>query len=118
LKADRIGLRFPVDVGLVGDVKQTLAALLPMLTRKSDRAFLADAQSQLRDWHALLRRAESTERSPLRPKMVIRASSDALADDAVIFLDCGPNTHFAARHIQLRAGQSFTGTGIQAEGCL
>jgi pyruvate dehydrogenase (quinone) len=46
--------------------------------------------------------------------MVIRALSDALADDAVISLDCGANTHFAARHIQLRAGQSFTGTGMLA----
>jgi thiamine pyrophosphate-dependent acetolactate synthase large subunit-like protein len=56
LKADRIGLRFPVDVGLVGGVKQTLTALLPMLTQKSDRAFLADAQSRLGDWNALLHR--------------------------------------------------------------
>jgi pyruvate dehydrogenase (quinone) len=114
LKADRIGLRFPVDVGLVGDVRQTLTALLPMLTPKQDRTFLADAQSQLREWNALLRRVESTERSPLRPQMLIRALSDALADDAVISLDCGANTHFAARHIQLRARQSFTGTGMLA----
>jgi pyruvate dehydrogenase (quinone)/pyruvate decarboxylase len=114
LKADRIGLRFPVDVGLVGDVKQTLAAMLPMLMQKRDRTFLTDAQSQMRDWNALLQRVESTERAPLRPQMVIRALSDALADDAVISLDCGANTHFAARHIQLRAGQSFTGTGMLA----
>lgn len=114
LKPDRIGLRFPVDVGLVGDVRQTLNALLPMLTPKQDHTFLTDAQSQLREWNALLRRVESTERSPLRPQMVIRALSDALADDAVISLDCGANTHFAARHIQLRPRQSFTGTGMLA----
>jgi pyruvate dehydrogenase (quinone) len=114
LKADRIGLRYPVEVGLVGDVRQTLAGLLPLLTAKPDRAFLTDAQAQLRDWDALLERIEATSRSPLRPQMVIRALSDALADDAVISLDCGANTHFAARHIRLRAGQSFTGTGMLA----
>ena len=114
LKADRIGLRYPVDVGLVGDTKETLRALLPMLTAKPDRSFLTAAQAQLRDWNALLERVESSARTPLRPQMVIRALSDALADDAVICLDCGANTHFAARHIRLRAGQSFTGTGMLA----
>jgi pyruvate dehydrogenase (quinone) len=114
LKADRIGLRFPVDVGLVGDVRETLTALLPLLSAKSDAAFLAGAQAQLRDWNALLHRIESTERSPLRPQMVMRALSDALADDAVISLDCGANTHFAARHIRLRAKQSLSGTGMLA----
>jgi pyruvate dehydrogenase (quinone)/pyruvate decarboxylase len=114
LKADRIGLRYPVDIGLVGDVRQTLLALAPMLITKQDRSFLTGAQTQLRDWNALLERVEATVRLPLRPQMLIRALSDALADDAVISLDCGANTHFAARHIRLRAGQSLTGTGMLA----
>ena len=114
LKADRIGLRYPVDVGLVGDTRRTLAALLPMLSPKPDRTFLAAAQAQLRDWNALLERIESSPRTPLRPQRVIRALSDALADDAVVCLDCGANTHFAARHLRLRSGQFLTGTGMLA----
>jgi pyruvate dehydrogenase (quinone)/pyruvate decarboxylase len=46
--------------------------------------------------------------------MVIRALGDLIADDAVISLDCGANTHFAARCIRLRANQRFTGTGMLA----
>jgi len=46
--------------------------------------------------------------------MVIRALSDLLSDDAVISLDCGANTHFAARCLRLRANQGFTGTGMLA----
>jgi pyruvate dehydrogenase (quinone) len=114
LKADRIGLRYPVDVGLMGDVKQTLVALLPMLNQQEDGRFLVAAQAQMQEWNALLHRIETTERSPLRPQMLIRALSDALSEDAVISLDCGANTHFAARHLQLRARQSFTGTGMLA----
>jgi pyruvate dehydrogenase (quinone)/pyruvate decarboxylase len=114
LKADRIGLRYPVEIGLVGDVKATLAALNPMLTRKNDRSFLAAAQGRMQDWNALLDRVEATARTPLRPQMVIRALSDALSDDAVISLDCGANTHFSARHLRLRAGQRLTGTGMMA----
>jgi pyruvate dehydrogenase (quinone) len=114
LKADRIGLRYPVEIGLVGDVKATLTALIPMLTRKPDRSFLSAMQSRMQNWNALLEQVESTQRTPLRPQMVIRALSDALADDAVISLDCGANTHFSARHVRLRAGQRLTGTGMMA----
>jgi pyruvate dehydrogenase (quinone) len=111
---DRLGLRYPVEIGLVGDVKATLQALLPMLQRKTDRAFLAEAQQRMRDWNTLLDKIENTQRSPLRPQMVIRAVSDLAADDAVISLDCGANTHFAARHFRLRKAQSLTGTGMLA----
>jgi pyruvate dehydrogenase (quinone)/pyruvate decarboxylase len=114
LNPDRIGLRYPVEIGLIGDVKATLQALAPMLSRKADRAFLEEAQARMRHWYALLDRVESTRRDPLRPQMVIRAVSDLIADDAVISLDCGANTHFAARHLRLRAGQRLTGTGMLA----
>jgi len=43
--------------------------------------------------------------TPLRPQMVIRALSDLMAEDAIISLDCGANTHFAARNIKLREKQ-------------
>ena len=66
------------------------------------------------EWNALLDQVENTKRSPLRPQMVIRAVSDLLPDDAVISLDCGANTHFAARCLKLRANQRLTGTGMLA----
>ena len=114
LKPDRIGLRYPVEVGLTGDVKATLSALLPLLTRKSDRSFLSEAQRRMSEWNALLDQVANTKRSPLRPQMVIRAIGDLLPDDAVISLDCGANTHFAARCFKFRANQRLTGTGMLA----
>ena len=83
-----------------------------MLERKSDRGFLTEAQERMRDWNALLDRIEATPRTPLRPQMVVRALSDALADDAIVTLDCGANTHFAARHLRLRAGQRLISPGM------
>ena len=114
LKPDRLGLRYPVEVGLAGDVKATLQGLLPLLQRKADRGFLQEAQQRMADWSKLLDDVETTARSPLRPQMVIRALSDLMADNAVISLDCGANTHFAARCIRLRKNQRFTGTGMLA----
>jgi pyruvate dehydrogenase (quinone)/pyruvate decarboxylase len=114
LKPDRLGLRYPVEIGLVGDVKTTLQGLLPLLRRNADRSFLTEAQQRMNQWHTLLNQIASSGRSPLRPQMVIRALSDLLPDDAVISLDCGANTHFAARCLQLRPNQRLTGTGMLA----
>jgi pyruvate dehydrogenase (quinone)/pyruvate decarboxylase len=114
INPDRLGLRYPVELGLTGDVKATLQALLPALQRKSDRAFLSEAQKRMADWNKLLDQVEATRKTPLRPQSVIRAVSDSLADTAVISLDCGANTHFAARCLRLRADQRLTGTGMLA----
>ena len=114
LKPDRLGLRYPVEIGLTGDVKATLQGLLPLLTRKSDRSFLQEAQRRMSDWNQLLESVETTARSPLRPQMVIRALSDLLPENAVISLDCGANTHFAGRCLRLKANQRLTGTGMLA----
>ena len=110
----RIGLRYPVEIGLVGDVKATLTGLLPLLQRKQDRSFLETAQSRMRDWNALIQGVVTTERSPMRPQMAIAALGEALEPDAIISLDCGANTHFAARCLMLKEGQRLTGTGMLA----
>jgi len=114
LKPERIGLRSPVEVGLVGDVKATLQALLPLLRHKDNRSFLTEAQRRMVAWNTLVAQVAATPRTPLRPQMVIRAVSDLIADDALISLDCGANTHFAARGLMLREKQHLTGTGMLA----
>jgi pyruvate dehydrogenase (quinone) len=114
LNGSHIGLRCSVDLGLVSDVKATVAALLPLLKGTTDRSFLSEAQRGMREWNALLDQVALTSRVPLRPQAVLRALSDQLAPDAVVSLDCGANTHFAARMMQLREGQQLTGTGMLA----
>src|ERR1700691_4720901 len=76
LKPDRLGLRYPVEIGLTSDVKATLRGLIPLLRRKTDRSFLLEAQQRVKDWNQLLDAVESTRRTPLRPQMVIRTLSD------------------------------------------
>jgi pyruvate dehydrogenase (quinone)/pyruvate decarboxylase len=112
INSDRIGLRYPVEIGLIGEVRATLQGLLPLLHSNPDRTFLNQAQEHVRDWNGLLERIESVPRTPLRPQMVIRAFSDLLANDAVVTLDCGANTHFAARHLRLRSDQRLISPGM------
>ena len=54
IDAARIGLRYPVDVGLVGDCRRVLEALLPLVQRKKDRSFLEKAQKGMKEWDELM----------------------------------------------------------------
>ncbi len=111
-RADRLGLRCPIELGLVGDMRETLAQLQPLLARQPDRRFLTASQSRMRDWTGLLRQVEATQpRSRLRPQAVVRALGEQAPDTALFSLDCGANAQFAARHLALRAGQGWTGCG-------
>jgi pyruvate dehydrogenase (quinone) len=85
--------------------------MLPLIRRKENRSFLGEAQQRMTDWNAMLDKVENVSRSPLRPQMVVRGLSDLLADDAIVSLDCGANTHFAARCLRLKEKQRLTGTG-------
>jgi pyruvate dehydrogenase (quinone) len=63
----RLGLRYPVDVGMVGDARATLQALLPLLKPKQDRSFLEKAQERMREWNELMRTRETRDDTPLKP---------------------------------------------------
>jgi pyruvate dehydrogenase (quinone)/pyruvate decarboxylase len=112
INPDRIGLRYPVELGLIGDTQATLRGLLPLLKRKAERGFLTETQARMRDWNGMLDRIEARPQTPLLPQMVVRALSDALADDAIVTLDCGANSRFAARHLRLKTGQRLISPGM------
>jgi pyruvate dehydrogenase (quinone) len=107
----RIGLRFPVEVGLVGDAKTTLQELLPLLQRARDRGFLEAAQAGMRDWWALLEERAGRDELPMKPQRVAWELGKRLADDAIICGDSGTNTTWLARYIKIRRGQQISGSG-------
>src|SRR5437868_695414 len=98
----RIGLRFPVEVGLCGDAKATLQALLPLLAQRGDRAFLERAQAGMKAWRELMDTRTRRDDMPLKPQVVADALNDLLADDAIISTDSGTITTWAARHISIK----------------
>lgn len=66
----------------------------------------------MREWQGLLDRVADTQKSPrLRPQTACRALSELAPANAVFSMDAGANTHFAARHIRIREGQGWSGTG-------
>ncbi len=107
----RIGLRYPVDVGLVGDAPATLRALLPLLPKNEDRSFLEQAQRGMRDWWELMEAQGTRGDSPMKPQVVAWELGQLLDDEAIVTSDSGTIATWAARHIQIRRGQRFSLSG-------
>src|SRR5690349_1584135 len=84
IESTRIGLRHPVDVGLVGDCKDVLRELLPLIEAKSDHGFLSEAQSNMRDWNELLKIRGTRADAPLKPQVVAYELNKLLRDDAIV----------------------------------
>jgi pyruvate dehydrogenase (quinone)/pyruvate oxidase len=107
----RIGLRFPVEVGLCGDARSTLQVLVPHLVRHDDRSFLDRAQAGMKEWRDRLHARAQRDESPMKPQTVAEGLNDVLADDAIVSVDCGTVTAFAARYLQIKRGQLFGTSG-------
>jgi pyruvate dehydrogenase (quinone) len=109
-RPERIGLRYPADVGLVGDARATLRALLPILARNDDRSFLEQAQRGTRDWWSLMEQRGTRTETPMKPQVVAWELARALDDDAIVCGDSGQVTYWATQ-MMLRRGQRFVYSG-------
>jgi pyruvate dehydrogenase (quinone) len=107
----RIGLRFPVEVGLCGDAKATLEVLAPEIRRRDDRSFLEQAQRGMKDWRELMRSRAERDDVPMKPQVVATALNGLLADDAIVSTDSGTITTWVARHVNCRRRQMFSCSG-------
>jgi pyruvate dehydrogenase (quinone) len=107
----RIGLRYPVEVGLVGDSRRTLEALLPLLHRHGDRSFLEAAQEGMKEWRRLMDERASRMDRPMKPQMFAREIGRRLRDDAIVSCDSGTIATWWARHIPARRGQMHSLSG-------
>jgi pyruvate dehydrogenase (quinone) len=109
--AARIGLRYPVEVGLVGDAGPTLRALLPLLEQASDRTFLEEAQKGVIEWRERMRAQAEQRDTPMKPQVVAYELNKLLREDAVIATDSGTNTSWCARYLDIRGSMMFSVSG-------
>jgi pyruvate dehydrogenase (quinone) len=111
IRPEQIGRRAPVDLGIVGDVKATITALLPLLREKSDDSHL----TQARKHYAKTRKslddlAAATGKRVLHPQQVAKAISDRAAADAVFTCDVGLPTVWAARYLAMNGKRRLIGS--------
>ncbi|MGB6627255.1 MAG: pyruvate oxidase, partial [Nitrososphaeraceae archaeon] len=114
IKQEKVGMRYPVDIGLVGDSKLTLSALIPLLHQKTKLEFLKSKQEAMKNWNKLIKERSSRTDRPIKPQYIADILSDELEDNAIISVDSGTITTWAARHINLRKGMKFSVSGTLA----
>jgi pyruvate dehydrogenase (quinone) len=112
IRAEQIGRRAAVDLGVVGDVRTTISALLPLLESKRDATHLTKA----RDHYAKARKAlddlavGKPGKRLLHPQQVAKAISDRAAEDAVFTCDVGLPTVWAARYLAMNGKRRLIGS--------
>jgi len=111
LDPKRVGLRYPVEAGLVGDTARVLQAMLPQLKQRKDRAFLEKAQAGMKEWKELMVERGTRQDTPMKPQVVAHELDKLLTDDAIIATDSGTITTWAARHLTIRGNMMFSCSG-------
>jgi thiamine pyrophosphate-dependent acetolactate synthase large subunit-like protein len=110
----RIGLRYPVEVGLAGDAGATLGELIPMLKRKQSRGYFDKIMSYRKQWDDRMQTYQQMQDEPMKPQVLAGTVSKLLKDNAIVTTDSGTITTWAARHIMMRKGMRFSLSGTLA----
>ncbi len=107
-----IGVRYPMQANLVGDAKETLKELIPMLHRKQDRSWREKIESEVSQWWQVLEDRAHDSADPMNPELVAHELSPRIPDRAILTADSGSGTNWWARHLRLRKGMraSLSGT--------
>jgi pyruvate dehydrogenase (quinone) len=107
-----IGIRYPMDVHLVGDSAETLRALIPQLRRKADRSWREEIEENVSDWWRLMEERALIEAEPINPQRLFWELSPRLPDGCILTSDSGSAANWFARDLKLRRGMmaSLSGT--------
>jgi pyruvate dehydrogenase (quinone) len=112
-----IGIRYPMEVNLVGDAKETLEALIPHLRRKEDRSWREGIEENVSRWWNILEERAMEDAEPLNPQRVFHELSSRLPNGCITTGDSGSSTDWWARHLKLRDGMKAALSGNLATMC-
>ena len=107
-----IGLRYPFEVNLVGDSRETLDRLLPLLDSGKDQGWRRKIEKNTARWWEVMERRAAVAAYPINPEYVAHALNDLLPDNVVLASDSGSAANWYARHLKLRGAMrgSLSGT--------
>jgi pyruvate dehydrogenase (quinone) len=111
-RGDQIGRRTPVDLGLIGDVKNTLERLIPLIESKPDRSYLDVCLGHYKDARKSLDDLAVGEpcKTPIHPQYVAKVLDELAAEDAVFTCDVGTPTVWAARYLHMNGKRRLLGS--------
>ena len=112
VRAEHLGRRCKLDLGLVGDVKATLTSLLPLLKRKKSDKHLRSCIEKYQDTeNALGQHAKPTKPGqPLHPEYVTKTIGEVTDKDAIFTVDTGMTSVWAARYLKMSRGRRLIGS--------
>jgi pyruvate dehydrogenase (quinone) len=107
-----LNIRFPMEVGLVGDAKATLEELLPLLEHKGDRSWREGIEKGIEHWWKLMEERAMQDADPINPQRLFWELNRYLPDDAIISSDSGSAANWYARDVKLKPSHlaSLSGT--------
>ena len=117
IDAGKLGIRYPIEVAMVGDAAETLRALIPLLQRKEDRSWREEIEAGVERWWRLLDERAQVDANPINPQLVFHELSARLPDHAIVLADSGSATNWFARHLRLRRGMDAALSGTLATMC-
>jgi pyruvate dehydrogenase (quinone) len=117
IDATMLGIRYPMEVHLQGDSKETLRALIPLLQHKEDRSWRQQIEAGVADWWKVLEARAMTEANPVNPQLVFWQLSKHLAANSIITGDSGSTAFWYARDIKIKRGMKASISGTLATMC-
>ena len=111
IRPDMLSLRYPMEVNLVGDARETLEALLPLLTQKQDLSWRKKIEADVGKWWRTLEIRAHVEANPVNPQRVVWELSPRLPDRAIVTSDSGSCANWYARDLRMRRGMMASLSG-------
>ncbi|WEO99956.1 thiamine pyrophosphate-requiring protein [Streptomyces sp. FXJ1.172] len=107
-----VGLRYPFEVNLVGDARETLIRLLPLIDPAKDTGWRKKIEKDTARWWEVMQRRAAVDADPVNPEYVVHALSDLLPENVILSSDSGSAANWYARHLKLRGAMrgSLSGT--------
>lgn len=113
-----LSLRYPMEVELTGDSAETLRALLPLLERKTDRAWREEIETSVSAWWEEAEQRAQQPGDPVNPQLLFHELTPRLPDDAILAADSGTSAVWFGRDLKIREGMKATLSGTLATmGC-
>jgi pyruvate dehydrogenase (quinone) len=109
-----LGIRYPMAAGLVGDAKETLRLLLPLLQQKADGAWRKRIMQWNQDWEKLMDERAHLAANPINPQRLFWDLSPMLPDHCILTADSGSAANWFARDLKLRRGMMASLSGSLA----
>src|SRR5205085_2418303 len=109
-----LNIRYPMELGLVGDAKETLKELLPLLRRHEDRSWRTRIEEEVAAWWRLMEERAMQDADPINPQRLFWELNDVLPADAIIAADSGTSADWYARDLKLGRGHKASLSGTLA----